>query len=350
MRHQRGAALIVVMTFLAISTLIAVSSMQTSLVNERMAGNYRLTTLAQMAAEMGGSEELAQGIDHDVDTTCGVLAENARNGGDAVSWEDGADLGDDFPIPLGYQKAACQHRDSDALLIMGVANHEQPITSNALIIVGIEQLEPDLPLSDYRGTVTAAGAATIPTLNDGNASYIENGLHANQGMHNVPDPRDLAGDASSTGYIADIQRRASDGDPQVHSSCDADTPLPADTTHVFCLGDFTGNITAHLDDVTVVATGSFGYIKHNGKEGFLGIDSDVTTSLVAGDAIRIKGFGNRTITGFLWSAGSLHISGRSNIVGGVVSNGSVQFDGKTVVTGGSQEGRGESADLFWEPI
>lgn len=343
-QRQGGAALIVVMAFLTIGTMVAVSSMSGSTTNERMAGNYRLTTLAQMAAETGASRAMEGTIEHDTGTACRSLAEDARDNAASVPWEPSVALPSETAIPLGYRQAQCRHDGDDALLIQGIANYGQPATSYSLIIVGRPQGSGELPLEDYGGTITSAGPAVLHGRAD-----VENGVHDNQGTHNVPDPRDLAGDATSTGFIADIQRRASEGDPEVHSACDADAPIPSGTTHVFCQGDFTGNLNGRLNGLTVVATGSFGYRKNKNKYEFLRIESDVSASLVAGDAIRIKGFGNRTISGLLWSGGSLHVHGRSNIVGGVVANGAVRFDGRTMVTGGSQAG-GDSAGMFWEQL
>lgn len=51
MKQQQGAALIVVLVLLTISLMLGLSGVQSSLMDERMAGNYRAATLAQMAAE-----------------------------------------------------------------------------------------------------------------------------------------------------------------------------------------------------------------------------------------------------------------------------------------------------------
>src|SRR5690554_5618810 len=56
MKQQRGAALVVVLSLLSISLMVGVSSMQASHVNERLAGNYRGSSQAQMNAERAASE------------------------------------------------------------------------------------------------------------------------------------------------------------------------------------------------------------------------------------------------------------------------------------------------------
>ncbi|MCE8026977.1 DUF7305 domain-containing protein [Billgrantia aerodenitrificans] len=56
-RHrQQGAALVVVLSLLSMALLLGLSSMSGSLVNERLAGNYRAMAQAQMAAERAASE------------------------------------------------------------------------------------------------------------------------------------------------------------------------------------------------------------------------------------------------------------------------------------------------------
>lgn len=52
-RVERGAALLVVLAIMVVSSMLAISSFQSSLLQERLAGNYRATIQAQMAAESG---------------------------------------------------------------------------------------------------------------------------------------------------------------------------------------------------------------------------------------------------------------------------------------------------------
>ncbi|UYG03195.1 hypothetical protein OCT51_18675 [Halomonas sp. LR3S48] len=51
MKKQRGAALVVVLSMLAMSLMLGLSGMQSSQIDERLAGNYRASVKAQMAAE-----------------------------------------------------------------------------------------------------------------------------------------------------------------------------------------------------------------------------------------------------------------------------------------------------------
>ncbi|APX94543.1 hypothetical protein BWR19_17310 [Halomonas sp. 1513] len=58
MKKQKGAALIVVLSLLVVSLMLGLSSMQSSQIDERLAGNYRVQTEAQMNAEAGASRGL----------------------------------------------------------------------------------------------------------------------------------------------------------------------------------------------------------------------------------------------------------------------------------------------------
>ncbi|MDN6180518.1 MAG: pilus assembly PilX N-terminal domain-containing protein [Halomonas subglaciescola] len=59
MHKQKGAALIVVLALLVGAVVIGISSMQSSLVDERLAGNYRMASQAQMNAEKAASAAIA---------------------------------------------------------------------------------------------------------------------------------------------------------------------------------------------------------------------------------------------------------------------------------------------------
>ncbi|QNI04137.1 hypothetical protein HXW73_15035 [Halomonas sp. SH5A2] len=55
MKHQQGAALVIVMALLAGAMTLGLSGMQTALVDERLAGNYRAATQARMNAEIAAA-------------------------------------------------------------------------------------------------------------------------------------------------------------------------------------------------------------------------------------------------------------------------------------------------------
>jgi len=79
MCKQKGAALIVVLSLLVGSLIIGLSSMQSSQVDERLAGNQKLITEVQMAAEKAASEGLSR-VSEPADGTPGLLQYLLRGG------------------------------------------------------------------------------------------------------------------------------------------------------------------------------------------------------------------------------------------------------------------------------
>lgn len=56
---QQGAALVIVMALLAGALMLGVVGVQSALVEERLASNYRASTLAQMRAEVAASQAVS---------------------------------------------------------------------------------------------------------------------------------------------------------------------------------------------------------------------------------------------------------------------------------------------------
>lgn len=71
-RHERGAVLIVAMIFLIIMTLLAVTGMTTTSLEEKMASNSQETSRAFQAAETGLSQALADANSYDLTSTYAV--------------------------------------------------------------------------------------------------------------------------------------------------------------------------------------------------------------------------------------------------------------------------------------
>lgn len=62
MKNQQGAALIVVLSMLTASLMLGLTSMQSSMIDERLAGNYKAAAQAQMAAEHMGAWIVQEGF------------------------------------------------------------------------------------------------------------------------------------------------------------------------------------------------------------------------------------------------------------------------------------------------
>ncbi|WP_030071164.1 pilus assembly PilX family protein [Halomonas alkaliantarctica] len=89
-RHQeQGVALVVVMGLLASAVVVGAISVQSALVEERLASNYRAATLAQMRAEIAAAQAVASFSE--LVWGEGVLAidsEHPNRWEDIISWEE----------------------------------------------------------------------------------------------------------------------------------------------------------------------------------------------------------------------------------------------------------------------
>ncbi|MBB3191667.1 pilus assembly PilX family protein [Halomonas cerina] len=85
---QGGAALIVVLSLLTVSLMLGVSGMQSALIEERLAGNYKAMAEAQMGAEMAASEgweKLGSGVMN--------FSSASKSSIEAMNWSDFVDDG-----------------------------------------------------------------------------------------------------------------------------------------------------------------------------------------------------------------------------------------------------------------
>lgn len=102
MKRQGGAALIVVLSVLVMSMMLGLSGMQSSLVDERLAGNYKASAEAQMGAERAAS----QGLD-DVDSETVFEAVDDVDDVIAMEWDDFLSGDDVFESSLGDADNVC---------------------------------------------------------------------------------------------------------------------------------------------------------------------------------------------------------------------------------------------------
>ncbi|QFT86389.1 Polymer-forming cytoskeletal [Halomonas sp. THAF12] len=105
MEKQKGAALIVVLSMLTASLMLGLTSMQSSMIEERLAGNYKAAAQAQMAAE----EALSQGwkpISDGADPMWSPIADFSGNTVEELTWADikaGSDGGCKGSVSCFYQ-------------------------------------------------------------------------------------------------------------------------------------------------------------------------------------------------------------------------------------------------------
>ncbi|MFQ3789947.1 PilX N-terminal domain-containing pilus assembly protein [Halomonas sp. A29] len=137
MKQQRGAALVVVLSMLAMSLMLGLSGMQSSQVDERLAGNYRSSVMAQMAAEAGASvahEKLQEAISSNVFsmssvTACGVGLSNRITYGE-----------EDYQTSSRYNLSICGSGGYYNLVSTGNVYSGENIVSSRAVVVGAFEL------------------------------------------------------------------------------------------------------------------------------------------------------------------------------------------------------------------
>ncbi|WP_158409634.1 PilX N-terminal domain-containing pilus assembly protein [Halomonas sp. KM-1] len=87
MKQQRGAALVVVLSMLAMSLMLGLSGMQSSLIEERLAGNYKATADAQMAAERAASSGWEYILSESFDEGWVSLSDLSVSSLESLTWE-----------------------------------------------------------------------------------------------------------------------------------------------------------------------------------------------------------------------------------------------------------------------
>lgn len=321
--NQQGAALVIVMALLAGSMTLGLSGMQTALVDERLAGNYRASTQAQMNAE-----EIAAELLSDVGEFY-----NSAGAMDCEAFKDA------YPADRNYQNfvqidsleesgqfVSCEGSVNERLfLIEGVVGSIENPLARHLLKVG--QIEPgggggEVPFpEELAGYALMAGGA-IDGITP--SSDVDGRFADNLGLQQVPDPRDEhPSDESRTGFISSVRDKAFSGDSDTIEACnrqDVQNAKSSNTKYVYCSLGFNGDIDSSFDGLTIVSEASISK---------LNVKGNVQVSLISGNSISLKGFGNNQIRGVLWAAGSISLQGSSNVVGGIYSNGAIDFSGKT---------------------
>lgn len=361
MNSQRGAALIAVMSILTVSLMLGVTGMQSSAVNERLAGNYKSASNAQMAAESGAAYGLGESPDAPSsnqaceDFADAGLSEQERRDVDGdVDWYKVEDV--DAEI------IGCLYGDQELYISWGqVRDGGGAIIAESFVIFGGgdgASWPPDLSEVFTDDGVSIIGSDDVDALND-NALLVGGALVRNGGGDVLgPEPRfnlpDWASAVPNPQQVVDwVSENANEGGGLIVNSCDANFPS-GDASIVFCDGDFVGDLDDRLSGMIVVATGNIGNWTPGSQR--INVQGDVDAYLISGGSMNFSGFGNNTITGGVWAGGSLQVNGSSNFCGSVVVRGAASFNGQSnfdiesegCVPGGG--GSGGDGPLEWIPL
>lgn len=144
MKTQKGAALVVVLSLLTISLMVGLSSIQSSQIDERLAGNYRAASQAQMNAEDLASELLAKLVENN-NGGYSVKAANASIlDGITESWEDFESFSEANPshcLTRSGEGGACWVKVDDA------EDHEYLYLGHNIVALGAKSGAVSLPVA-----------------------------------------------------------------------------------------------------------------------------------------------------------------------------------------------------------
>lgn len=212
---QQGAALVIVMALLAGSIMLGLSGMRSALIDERLAGNYRASILAQMAAETGAIDRYEQSSAGDSDARCDALKVSVKNNtatpGDFSEFNliEPADENND--ITAGYYYAECKDGGKNAELIVGQVKSSADVSVNDFIAIDYYVLY----LSDNEGSDSAPvvggsfGSGAVVAGKGGirltGSAQVSGGLRTTgdveiKGGATPPDSIDAAGSIDSPSY------------------------------------------------------------------------------------------------------------------------------------------------------
>lgn len=107
MAKERGAALVIVLAMLSMSLMLGLAGLQSSRIDESLAGNYRAAALAQMGAETAVSRAYADDAAlHEDNSFAGVDKPFV----DALSWQDFSNGHEEFGNQYQQDSVAYAYR------------------------------------------------------------------------------------------------------------------------------------------------------------------------------------------------------------------------------------------------
>ncbi|WP_447044404.1 pilus assembly PilX family protein [Vreelandella sp. H-I2] len=215
MKQQQGAALVIVMALLAGALMLGMSGMQSALIDERLAGNYRASILAQMAAESGAIARVGQSSEIDSNVSCEELRESIKNTtanpGGFSEFNAIDSFKENSSVSIGYYYAECQNGGINSELIIGQvkSSAEEPINNFIAVYYYLFSLgdgggaepSPDKGSSFGNGAIVAGGGG----INLTGSAHVSGGLVTSgdvkiKGGATPPDSIDAAGSIDSPSY------------------------------------------------------------------------------------------------------------------------------------------------------
>lgn len=259
-KSQQGAALVIVMMLLAGAMMLGVSAMQSALIDERLAGNFRASALAQMSAE----SEAANLINR--------------------------------TAPTKPNLPDCSNAPTESL-----KDREKWTTTNEPV--------SDLASARYKSCVSKTGNTIFAIegyVGQGSQPDASHFMAAGQIPSPPPNPNSTETIEDFIDFIA--------GSGSVVKSCDSTEIAASTADYAYCDGNYTDDITPDIDGKTIVATGNVdSNLKTRGR------NKTVVTSVIALGNIIFRGSGPDYLEGVMWSGDNITFNGNANVRGEVLS-------------------------------
>ncbi|MCL7929667.1 pilus assembly PilX N-terminal domain-containing protein [Halomonas llamarensis] len=330
---QQGAALVIVLALLAGSLMIGVSGMNSALIDERLAGNYRAAALAQMAAEKGGSDrrEADNFNSSEYSDSCLDLVDSYN----LDNFEDGDEVNSEIykNFSVRYDYRGCDYNGNNADFVVGQVREsdgnlvaEYPLVVGQASGGGSSPVYENLPngLFDYSlligGALAINGGANIPGTVRVGGNYSGNKNQDEIGAIIKNDNNDIINDYGpgglnpGSGFIEKIRNTL--GYEENGSQCLDNVEYNIK----YCYGDAILN----LEDIEGKQVVVEGEVSINGKT-----DGEKNTVIISGGNADFGGMGGDRFKGFVWSGGSLVFKGQggTQYEGSFISAGSSTFNG-----------------------
>lgn len=333
MNHQKGAALIVVLSMLTASLMLGLTSMQSSLIDERLAGNYKATSEAQMAAEKAAAQGWA-------DTEGDEQFESySISDVEGMSWEEFVDDGSfDKPISENYCEdgVECYFRfieDGGSNYVVAIGG----VFHGADLLAKSDYLMVEVMLSGGDPVFFGNGMLAGVDIDINGSSIFDGSLHANGALEIKGSYLQRNDDATMTeGFEVEIPEV--DFSPYINGDYEV-VELEAESGRGnnpdFCEFSYSGDLNGRVfycdGDIEMASSGSFsnaillseGGVTQDGsiQAGEEGVDVAV---LAKGD---IRFNGASTIYGWFLAGGDVRQNGSSVLNGSIVAHGTIRRNG-----------------------
>ncbi|MGM0694655.1 MAG: pilus assembly PilX family protein [Pseudomonadota bacterium] len=357
MKRQQGAALIVVLSLLTISLMVGLSSMQSSQIDERLAGNYKAASQAQMGAEEAASMgwDNIKGVDDDDWIS---LSDLTGSGLEGLTWEEiknGEDGGCESPVSCYYRYV----EDGEKKYIVGVGAVDDGGVSESQPVFIVLKEKKGGGWGDAGmlagGDINVNGASTVNGRVHANGDINANFLQVNLELGGLDDSGMTEGfekdlpviDFSIYDDVVELPRQEGKGKNKGSYYCDFDFSGDLGGEVYYCNGDV--KIGSGFSNATILSSGD---VDNNGAISIGEFFGDVDTEIIAKGDVSFSG-ASAVWGGWFLAGGDINQNGASSFYGSMIAHGDINRNGAMVFVnkkggGGAYESSEGLSIASWE--